>query len=266
MDVNGISNNISNLNQPSQLQVDKSLETKQVEKVDSESASSLSINEYNKKRDELSLNVQSLNNGIAISDIATEALQKEQNFLQNIQDQLQDLKSTENKLEDKNNIKQAVNDNLKSFNQVAYETSYKNENLLSLDYYDENKEITINTDSQTFSIEKINTPDFANQIFELVNNSDLNDPTQLDAAISKVETSSTQIQNISDKFTEFGNIVEENARETIKDQVDLFNENDDKNFGKDSLDFSKNNIFSNVGYLAASQANIVQAQSVRLLS
>ena len=40
----------------------------------------------------------------------------------------------------------------------------------------------------------------------------------------------------------------------------------DKNFGKESSDFSKTNINSNLGYLAASQANIVQAQSVRLLS
>lgn len=131
------------------------------------------------------------------------------------------------------------------------------------------KEITINTDNQNFSIEKINTPDFANQIFETINAANLNDPAQLDAAISKVENSSNQIQNISDKFTELGNKVEESARDTIKDQVDLFNENKvnkDKNFGKESLDFSKNNIFANVGYLAASQANIVQAQSVRLLS
>ena len=264
MDVNSINNNISNLNQSSQLQIDKSSEPKQIEKVDNESASSLSINEYNKKRDELSLNVQSLNNGIAISDIANNALDKEQNYLSNIQNELQNLKSDENTLEDKNDIKPLVNENLKNFNQVAYETKYKNENLLSLDYYDEKKEITVNTDNQNFSIEKVNTPDFANQIFEAVNAANLNDPEQLNAAISKVESSVIEIQNISDKFTELGNKVEESARETIKDQVDLYNDN--KDFGKESLDFSKNNVFANVGYLAASQANIVQAQSVRLLS
>ena len=42
--------------------------------------------------------------------------------------------------------------------------------------------------------------------------------------------------------------------------------NKDKNFGKESSDFTKNNIIANSGYLAASQANIVQEQSVRLLS
>ena len=269
MDVSSINNNINNLNQSQQLQIDKSQETNQVQKVDKEDASSLSINQYNQKRDELSLNVQSLNNGIAISNIANNSIDKQQNFLNNIQRELENVKNDDNKIQDKNDIKQSINENLKNFNQVAYETKYKNETLLSSDYYDEEKSITINTDNSSFSIEKINTPDFANQIFEAINNANLNDPAELQEAISKVESSSNQLQNISDKFTEFGNKVEESARETIKEQVDLYNENKvnkDKNFGKESVDFSKNNVSMNLGYLAASQANIVQAQSVRLLS
>jgi flagellin len=269
MDVNNINNNINTLNQSPQLQIDKSNAVKQVEKIDNEGASSLSINDYNKKRDELSLNVQSLNNGIAISNIASNSLEKQQSFLNNIQNELQNVKSDDNKLQDKNDIKQVVNDNLKNFNQIAYETKYKSENLLSLDYYDDQKSITINTDKANFSIEKSNTPDFANQIFETINGLDLNNPVQLEEAISKVESSSNQLKNISDEFTEFGNKVEESARETIKEQVDLYNDNKvnkDKNFGKESVDFSKSNVSANLGYLAASQANIVQAQSVRLLS
>ncbi|KAB7886837.1 hypothetical protein [Poseidonibacter ostreae] len=269
MDVSNINNNINNLNQSSQLQIDKSLQSNEVQKVDNENASSLSINEYNQKRDELSLNVQSLNNGIAISNIANNSIEKQQEFLNNIQKELENVSSDENKLQDKNDIKQSINENLRSFNEVAYETKYKNENLLSIDQYDDLKSIIIDTDNTSFSIEKTNTPDFANQIFETINSADLNDPAQLSQAISKVETSSNQLQNISDTFTEFGNKVEESARETIKEQVDLYNDNKvnkDKNFGKESVDFSKNNISANLGYLAASQANIVQAQSVRLLS
>ena len=78
-----------------------------------------------------------------------------------------------------------------------------------------------------------------------------------------------QLQNTFEEFTEFGNRLETSARETIKDQINLYNENKfnkDKNFGKESSDFSKTNISANLGYLAASQANIVQEQSVRLLS
>ncbi|APW65713.1 hypothetical protein LPB137_07540 [Poseidonibacter parvus] len=264
MDVSNINNNISNLNQSTQLQIDKAEQSKQVQKVDNDSASFLSINEYNQKRDELSSNVQSLNNGIAISNIATNALEKEQTYISNIQEELENLKSDDNQLQDKNDIKQVINENLKDFNATAYETKFKNENLLSIDYYDENKNISINTDSESFSIDKTNTPDFATGIFETLNASNLNDPKQLNEVISKVESTTTQIQNIAEEFKEFGNKIEETARENIKEQVSLYNENRD--YGKESVDFSKNNISANLGYLAASQANIVQAQSVRLLS
>lgn len=105
--------------------------------------------------------------------------------------------------------------------------------------------------------------------FELSNNSDLNDSTALQEVANKVRTSSNQLKNTYDEFTEFGNKLEYGARETIKDQVNLYNENKinkDRNFGKESTDFSKTNVNANMGYLAASQANIIQEQSVRLLS
>ena len=87
--------------------------------------------------------------------------------------------------------------------------------------------------------------------------------------MNKVSSSANQLKNTYDDFTEFGNKLESSARETIKTQIDLYNDNKynkDKNFGKESSDFSKTNINANLGYLAASQANIVQEQSVRLLS
>ena len=163
----------------------------------------------------------------------------------------------------------SINEDLRSFNQVAYETKFKKENIIATDYYDDKKTIDINTKSANFSIEKPNTPTYANDIFELSNNSDLNNPDSLNAVKNKVQTSLNELQNSSDKFNQFGNTLQTTAKETIKEQVDLYNENKinkDRNFGQDSTDFSKTNVSTNMGYLAASQANIVQAQSVRLLS
>ena len=167
MDVNSISNNINDLNQSSQLQTDKITQSNNIKKVDNEIASSLSINEYNNKRDELSLNVQSLNDGIAISNIINKSLNEQQSYLENIQTELENLKNENNLLEDKNDIKQSINENLQNFNKIAYETKYKNENLLSLNSIQEEKEININTQEQNFSIDKINTPAFANEIYQI---------------------------------------------------------------------------------------------------
>ena len=264
MDINSINNNISTLNTSSSLNLDKVGSSKSVSKI-SEDSTNLYINEYNKKRDELSLSVQSLNDGIAITKIAQNSIEKQQDYLSNIQTKLENINSYENK----NDIKQSINEDLRNFNQVAYETKFKRENIIATDYYDDKKSIDINTKSANFSIEKPNTPTYANEIFELSNNSDLNNSTDLEEVASKVRTSSNQLQNTYDDFTEFGNKLEFSAKETIKAQVDLYNENKinkDRNFGQESTDFSKTNVNANQGYLAASQANIVQAQSVRLLS
>ncbi len=264
MDINSINNNISSLNTSSSLQLEKT-NSSSSSKVSNKESLNLSINEYNKKRDELSINVQSLNDGIAITKIAQNSIQKQQDYLSNIQDKLQNLDNFNNK----NEIKQSINEDLRSFNQVAYETKFKKESLLSIDYYDDKATIDINTKNANFSLEKPNTPTYANEIFELGNNSDLNKPEAVIELQNKVQSSSNQLKNTYEEFTEFGNRLEYNARETIKEQVDLYNDNKinkDKNFGKDSSDFSKTNVNANAGYLAASQANIVQEQSVRLLS
>lgn len=265
MDINAINNNnISSLNSSSSLQLEK---TSSKYKLDNsqKDALNLNISEYNKKRDELSLNVQSLNDGIAITKIAQNSIEKQQNYLNNIQTKLENI----NNFQDKNDIKQSINEDLRAFNQVAYETKYKKESLLVNDYYDEKNSIDVNTQSNNFSMPKVNTSTFANDIFETSNNSDLNNPEALNQLSSKIQNSSNQLQDLYNQFGDFGKTLENSAKNTIKEQIDLYNENKinkDKNFGKESSDFSKNNINANMGYLAASQANIVQEQSVRLLS
>ena len=265
MDVNSINNNnISTLNSSASLQLERSSSTNKVNNTPKD-ALNLNINDYNKKRDELSLNVQSLNNGIAASKIAQNSIEKQQEYLINVQNKLEKITN----YEDKNDIKQSINEDLRSFNQIAYETKFNKESLLVINNYDDKTSIEVNTKNSNFSIAKPNTATYANEIFEAVNTSNLNDPNTLNGVVNKVASSANQLQNTFEEFTEFGNRLETSARETIKDQINLYNENKfnkDKNFGKESSDFSKTNISANLGYLAGSQANIVQEQSVRLLS
>ena len=264
MDINSINNNISTLNNPTSLQLEKSLSSSKIVN-NNKDALNVNINEYNKKRDELSLSVQSLNNGIGMTNVAQNAIEKQQNNLTNIQDKLEIIDTYENK----NDIKQSINDELRSFNQTAYETKYNKESLLTLDYYDEKSTIDISTKTSNFSIEKPNTATIANEIFETINNSNLNDTNALNEVVVKVDNSVKQLQNTYDNLKDLENKLETSAKETIQEQVTLFNENKinkNKDFEKDSADFSKSNITSNMGYLAASQANIEKEQSVRLLS
>ncbi|MGA1931469.1 flagellin [Arcobacter sp. YIC-464] len=269
MEVNNINNNISTLNNtPSSLQTGKTQQSNKIENVENASLV-LSVNQYNQKRDELSLNIQSINEGLAITKISEKSLEKQQEFLSNIQDKLQKVENNEFEARDKNDIKQEINEDLKNFNEIAYETKFNRQTLLSRDSLDETTTIEVNTSNNNFSIEKPNTPQLANDIFGELNEANLNNLPDLQRVSKQVEEASRQLQAVTSEFTEFGNRLESSAKENIVEQQNLYNQNKAnqlKDFGKESTDFNKTNVNANAGYLAASQANIVQEQSVRLLS
>lgn len=267
MEVNSINNNnISTINNSPQLQVDRSVASGKIEN----DSLSLNINQYNQRRDELSLNVQSLNQGLASSKIAQNALAKQDEYLSNIESKLEDLKTDENistiKAEDTRND---INKELQNFNQVAFETKFANKTLLSTDPYEDSNDIEVNTSTNNFSITKPNTPQIASNIFESLNQADLTNEEQLDNSLNTLSVARQQIQSFSNDFGIFENELKEDAKINIQEQQNLYNQNranQNKDFGKESTDFNSSNVNANAGYLAASQANIVQEQSVRLLS
>lgn len=268
MDVNNISTNINTLNTSAPLQLDRSAASSRIENKNDDSLS-LVVNDYNKKRDSLSIDVQSLNEGIAVSKISQNALNKEIVSLNKVQTALENIKNDDSFVEDKNTIKTQTNEFLKDFNDVAHQTKFKNEKLLSVDMYDEKKEIEISTGNSNYSIEKPNTPEYSSQIFDAINLADLNNPEHLDLVINKVKEVSSKLEKVNENFSQLEEKLINNAKDTLDTQTNLFNEiktNEGKHFGKESNDFSKTNVSANLGYLAGAQANIVQSQSVRLLS
>lgn len=263
MDINAINNGmISGLNSNSSLQLNKT-STNKIDNFQNESLN-LNISNYNVQRSEFAQNIQSLNDGIAISNISMNSIEKQQEYLNNIQDKLQNSQILENK----NDIRKSINEDLVAFNQLAYNTKYKNENLLTTQKEEDNSSINIDTNSQTFSIQKPNTAEFANTIFDAVNNKNLNNSENLENAKNLTSSFSNELENIYNQFNEFSNQLQNSAKENISEQFGLYNQKtvEARNFGTESSDFSKTNINTNAGYLVASQANIVQEQSIRLLS
>lgn len=268
MDVNAINtNNISSLNNSiSSQQIDRNANASAID--GSDEFINLSIADYNKKRDELSASLQALNEGIGISKTAQNGIDRQAEFLNNIQEKLVQLANQESEVQDKNSIKNELNSELLKFREEAFQTKYNNESLISVDEYEDNTSIDISTKEAYFSIDKPNTPEIATQIAQQLSSSDLNSTDALQATINVVENSVNQLQNLNDQFTDLGNRLESSARVSIQEQVELSNQNranKEINFGKEVSDFTKTNVQANAGYLAASQANIVQEQTVRLV-
>ncbi|RXK00889.1 hypothetical protein CRU98_00120 [Arcobacter sp. CECT 8986] len=266
MDVNSINTNVSNLNSLQQQELNRSSNTSKIAPI-SDEALSLNISEsYNFKRDELSNSLQTFNEGIAISEIARTGINKQVNILSNIQDKLQ----TQD-IEDKNQLKNDIANDLKDFTSVAFDTKFKRETILSIEdnYYNENNQsFQIETKEANIEINKINTPLISNDLANNLQKKDLNNETQFNDFVEMVDNNKKYLQNLSDNFKQTSMQIQENAKEVITKQYELAsnNQTNNVNFGKEANDFSKNNVISNMGYLAVSQANIIQEQSVRLLS
>lgn len=267
MDVNSINSNITSLNNVQSQQLSRSNQTSQIDGNDQ--FLKLSINEYNQKRDELSVSLQTYNNGIGISRTAINGLEKQEGILKNIQEQLTNIAQTDSNSFDRNAIKNDVNTQLLSFREEAFYTRYKNESLLSVDEYNDNPNIDISTKENYFTLQRPNTPEISTQIGQEISRSDFNNDENLQSTIQAVGNGINQIQKYQQQFANLEKELILGAKDTIQEQVQLTNQNRVNNnidFPKEVTDFSKSNVNANAGYLAASQANIVQAQSVKLLT
>lgn len=262
MDISSINNEISLNNTLSPQQLGGSVRTESVEK--NEESLYLSINDYNKRRDELSASLQSYNEGIGISITAQNGLEKEKSYLEKIDNKLTNIED----YQDKNQIKNELNQELFSFREAAYNTTYKNENLLYVDQYDESTSIDISTKEKNFSLEKPNTPEIASSISNEITKNDFNNPTSLVNTIETVKEGIKQIEQLQTQFQELRVNLQDSAKESISEQKQLMTQNTaakQYDFPREVTDFTKSNINANAGYLAASQANIVQEQTVRLV-
>ncbi|PPK60782.1 flagellin [Malaciobacter marinus] len=264
MDVNSISSNVSNLNSLPQQQLNRTSQNSRIEPI-SNDALNLSISEaYNLKRDELSNSLQTFNEGIAITSIAKNAIEKQQDILSDVKRTLVD-----DNIEDKNQLKEQLTNQLKDFTSIALETKYKKETILSTqDSNQENSNFTIDTKEAYLEINKVNTPVISNELANDIQNSDLNNEETVNTIVGKLNTSEKYLNDLSNQFEQTSQQIQENAKDILKQQQNLVtnNQTNNINFGKETSDFTKNNLFANMGYLAVSQANIVQEQSVRLLS
>jgi len=265
MDINSVNNNISSLNNSADYQLTKSNDSSKIEE-NSSGFLHLTINQYNQKRDELSESLQSFNEGIAATKIAENGLNKQEDYLKNIQSKLESL---DENIQNKNDIKNDMNKELLKFREEAFQTRYKKENLIAIDDFEQNLSVTISTKEAYFSIDKPNTPQIANNLAQEFSRSDLNNEDSLNSTKDQVSLAIKQVQNLKEQFSGLGTSIEGSAKESITQQVELSKlnmKNKEINFGQEMNDFSKTNVTSNMGYLVASQANIMQEQSVRLLS
>ena len=266
-DVSTISNNVNLNNIPKQY-VEKSKYSNSVNPLDEkDDALKLTITDiYNKKRDELSHSLQNLNEGIAITQISINGLINQQNNLKNIENSLIKLENSGDYEANRFDTANEISIELNSYNEQAQNATYKKRSLLNDQYGDE--VINIVTPSKNFLLKGLNTKEISQNLVNNLSTNTLSSSENIKNAIDNTMEALSNSLAFSDDYTKIQNEMKQTARTTLNEQLNLLKENSklkDLNFGSDISTFSKTNISSNLGYLAASQAHIIQEQTSKLL-
>jgi flagellin len=114
-----------------------------------------------------------------------------------------------------------------------------------------------------------NTTKISDDLITSFRQTDITNPESLNQLSNAFKEGATSVNNTIKEFQSVEKSLQEVAKDTIEEQMNTLNAkatSNNINFGKESLDFSKTNVTSQLGYLVSSQANTLQAQGVRLLS
>lgn len=264
MDINNI-NQVNNLGNVSTQTTHNVNTTKAVTSNDKD-ASNVTIKDLTQgDKNTLSLTLKTLNEGIASSKIAQDALQKQAEVLNTLTQKLDEKENNLITQDEQNELKKEIVMSLQNFNEIAQNTKFNNNSLLNQD----EQYLNIVTNNASFSIEMPNTTKISDGLITSFRETDLSNPQSLNQLSNAFKESITTVNNSAKELQSVEKSLQTVAKDTIQDQLKELESkavSNNINFGQEMLDFSKTNVTSQLGFLVSSQANTVQAQSVRLLS
>lgn len=203
----------------------------------------ISDNLLTTKRSELATDFEKINSMLATAQIGSQAVEKQIEILNNFKTTLQDTTLTKDQMQEK--LKNYINE----FASVDQNATYENNYVFSAAELEKPADIIEDINNTMFS-SKSNNTDLQN-IYE-----------QINSGIDILKDYKATFEVIKEEAVD---LAKEKSSEA-KNLSDIYFRANNSNFGRESSDFSKNNITSQMGYFLASQANANQESSIKLLS
>lgn len=264
MEVNSVNPNITGLNNAQSGSIERVSTGSKINQVSDDASKLILSDALNAKRSELSQSLQNINEGLALTKIASDALTQQQDILETIREKLVQANSDTNSAEDKEQLKQEMVKLAQSVQFIAQSTTFSGENLI--DGPSENT-LDVSTSDSTFSIEVPLTGQIANELATLIGATNFQSG-DIESILSRVDLARDEISKASSDFGAVQVELQATARNTISQELTAAKANSsltDVDFGKEITDFSKSNILTQIGYLVSTQANASSDHNVKLL-
>ena len=242
----------------------------------SDNASSLSIaTSLLSQSNGYSQAIENTNSAIAATQIASSATNEQSKILDNVREKLLQASTDTTSKEGRESILKEIKSQLDQFDKIASSTNYNGQTLLQKSSTDNSAsdeqqyqsglvgEDIIETSSVQSNTKGLGLSDLANQDSATFSSSD---------ARSFLESVDKAINGLNDVKSEFGTVqnqLESSSRNLLTQQTSTLNAASlfETNYAKETSNFSKQNILSQIGAYGQAQANNINQQSVlRLLS
>lgn len=242
----------------------------------SDNASGLSVaNSLTTQANGYSQAIENANSGIAATQIASGATNEQSKILDNVREKLLQASTATTSQEGRTALLKDIQSQLDQFNQIASGTNYNGQSLLQKS----------STDTSASDVQQYQTGLDGSKIIEtsgvqsntqglgLTNlvNQDSATFSATDASnfLSSIDKAMSGLNEIRSEFGSTQNQLESTSRNLVSQQTSTLNAASlfETDYAKETTNFSKQNILSQIGAYGQAQANNINQQSVlRLLS
>ena len=222
-----------------------------------------------------SKSLENANSAIAATQIASSATNEQSNILNNIKEKLLQASTDTTSKEGRDAILKDIKSQLDQFDKIASGTNYNGQTLLQKSSSDNSAsdvqqfqsglkgENIIETSNVQSNTEGLGLTELVNQDAETFTSADAK------GFLENIDKAITGLNDIKSEFGSVQNQLESSSRNLMLQQTNTLNAASlfDTNYAKETSNFSKQNILSQIGALGQVQANNVNQQMVsRLLS
>jgi flagellin len=213
---------------------------------------------------------QSLDNytsGIAMSNIAQSGISEQKSILEEIQTEtLKSMNGTMSQ-DDKKIISDKINKLIDQYDQISSSTSYNGEKLLQTNG-DATDDLSIVGDENIIDMQKADTKSISDTLKSFMSDFAVN-PDSQQALLQAINSGMDQLASYASNFGSASNALESSARNAISMETNTAAAQStilDIDYAKESADFNKTNLMSQIAMIVQTQSNAFQNRSITLLS
>lgn len=259
--------NAYDLNSVSSSQIERLASSKAINKA-SEDASGLAIaQQLFAEGNALSQTIANSNTGIAMSQIAQNGLSSQQNILSEIQTLSRQAMTSTTSQEGKEAIAQQISNYLDEFDRISEMTTFNGESLLKT-AGDTSDDLSIVSEKEIVEISKADTTSISDSLRFFLNDFST-DTNAMENMMSTAKQGSEQLASFASDFGSASNALETATNNAMEAEVATASARStvlNTDYAKESSDFNKTNLLTQIGYIMQVQPNAQQQKTISLLS